>query len=56
MTPEIEEFAKRLIEYVRDASIRSNDVGLRSTAVGPVAERWMRRARDETPTEFRQVS
>ena len=55
MTPEIEEFAKRLIEYVRDASIRSNDVGLQSNAVGPVAERWMRAARDETPTEFARV-
>jgi len=55
MTPEIEEFAKRLVEFVRDASIRSNDVGLRSTAVGPVAERWKRAARDETPTEFARV-
>jgi hypothetical protein len=55
MTPEIEEFAKRLVEFVRDASIRSNDVGLRPTAVGPVAERWKKAARDQAPTEYARV-
>jgi hypothetical protein len=55
MTPEIEEFAKRLVEFVRDASIRSNDVGLRPTAVGPVAVRWKRAAAENAPTEFARV-
>ena len=55
MTPEIEEFAKALVEFVRDASIRSNDVDLRSTAASPVAKRWKIAARAETSTEFAHI-
>ena len=52
MIPEIEEFAKILIEYVRDASISSSDVALRPSAPSPVAKRWRQAASDENPIEF----
>jgi hypothetical protein len=38
MTPEIEEFARILVEHVRDAAIRENDRTLREEHV--VARRW----------------
>ncbi len=34
-TPEIEEFAKRLVQYVRDAAIRSSDMDLSPNARSP---------------------
>jgi len=55
MTPEIEEFAKTLIEWVRDASIQSNDMVLRPTVDAPVAKRWRLAARDGTSTTFASV-
>ncbi len=55
MTPEIEEFAKKLIEFVRDASIQSNDLDLRSSAVSPVAKRWRLAASDESSMDFARV-
>ncbi len=55
MTPEIEEFAKVLVEWIRDASIRGSDVIVRPTANAPVAKRWRREAREETATEFARV-
>jgi hypothetical protein len=55
MTPEIEEFAKAVVQLVRDASIQSNDMGLRSTAVSPVAKRWAKAASEEAPIDFARV-
>ena len=40
MRPELHEFAKALVEHVRDRTIRSADGDLRPEAAGPVAERW----------------
>ena len=39
-SPEIEEFAKTLVEQVRDAAIRSCDGQLRPNAGSPIAQRW----------------
>jgi hypothetical protein len=39
-TPEIEEFAKLLVQNVRDAAIHSGDMALQSDASFPVAKRW----------------
>jgi len=39
-TPEIEEFAKLLVENVRDAAIRDCDGLLQPQANSPVAHRW----------------
>ena len=55
MTPEIEEFAKTLIELVRDASIQSNDMALRPTSVSPIAKRWAKAASDEPPVDVVRV-
>ncbi len=55
MTPEIEEFAKAIVELVRDASIQSSDMVLRPTVDAPVAKRWRAAARDETSTGFARV-
>ena len=52
MTPEIEEFARLLVEYVRDLSIRSSELGLRRPAVSPVAKRWAKAEGEESPAEF----
>lgn len=38
--PEIEEFAKMLIQQVRDSAIRDCDRKIRTDAKGPVARRW----------------
>jgi len=38
--PEIEEFAKILVEHVRDAAIQSNDREMNPDAGSPVAKRW----------------
>jgi hypothetical protein len=55
MTPEIEEFGKMLVEWVRDASIQSTDMILRPTVEAPVAKRWRLAARDGTTTTFARV-
>jgi hypothetical protein len=55
MTPEIEEFAKKLIEYVRDASIKSSDSDLRPSAPSPVAKRWRQASRDERSLDFARI-
>ncbi len=39
-TPEIEEFAKTLVQQVRDAAIRNCDALLQPQADSPVARRW----------------
>jgi hypothetical protein len=54
MTPEIEQFAKTLIEFVRDASVQSNDRELRPTAQSRVAKRW-RLAADGDSLSFARV-
>lgn len=38
--PEIEEFAKILVQRVRDAAIRSSDRRLNGPSANPVAKRW----------------
>jgi hypothetical protein len=43
---EIEEFAKKLVQQVRDAAIKSCDGALRPNAAYPVAKRWKGTARD----------
>jgi hypothetical protein len=55
MTAEIEEFGKKLVEWVRDTSIRSNDSALSSAARHAVAKRWAKAARDEPPEGFARV-
>ena len=55
MTPEIEEFGKMLVEWVRDASIQSSDMVLRPTVDAPVAKRWRLAASDRTSTTFARV-
>ena len=39
-SPEIEEFAKLLVQQVRDVAIGDCDVALRPNAAGPVFKRW----------------
>jgi hypothetical protein len=55
MKPEIEEFAKMLVQCVRDASVQSSDVSLRPTANGPVANRWRLASNETNPMEFARV-
>ena len=51
-SPGIEEFAKILVEKVRDAAIQSGDRRFQANARSPVARRWKDLARDATPEEF----
>jgi hypothetical protein len=39
-TPEIEEFAKLIVEHIRDCSVRDCDRYLHAENRGPVAKRW----------------
>jgi hypothetical protein len=55
MTPEIEEFAKVLVELVRDASIQSNDRALLPSARYALATRWSKAANEGTPISFARV-
>jgi hypothetical protein len=55
MIHEIEQFAKMLVEHVRDASIQSNDRALLPTALYPVAKRWVKAASEEAPVDFARV-
>ena len=45
-SPEIEEFAKLLVQQVRDVAIRDCDVALRPNAAGPVFKRWKEAAQN----------
>jgi hypothetical protein len=45
-SPEIEEFARILVEKVRDASIKSCDRRFQANATSPAAKRWKVMARD----------
>ena len=53
MKPELEEFAKILVEWVRDASIRSNDRTLSENHV--IAKRWKEAAVSSSPEAFAKV-
>jgi hypothetical protein len=53
--PEIEEFAKILVQQVRDAAIRSSDRALRAQAVDPVAKRWKEAAHAGDAESFAKV-
>ena len=55
MTPEIEEFAKVIVELVRDAAIQSNDRALLPTARYALAKRWKTAASEEAPENFARV-
>jgi hypothetical protein len=54
-SPGIEEFARILVEHVRDASIESCDRRFQANATSPAARRWKEMARSATPEEFRKV-
>ena len=53
LNPKIEEFAKLLIEQVRDAAIQECDRKLRSDARGPIAQRWKKTALE---TNFESIA
>jgi hypothetical protein len=53
--PEIEEFAKVLVEQVRDAAIKSCDNALHTNAAYPIARRWNQASRDGNLTPFANV-
>ena len=46
--PEIEEFAKLLVQQVRDAAINGLDGALRKNPRDPVVKRWKETTNDET--------
>ena len=52
--PEIEEFAKILVQEVRDSAITSSDVALRPNAAGPTAKRWKKAAAGD-PASFARM-
>ena len=52
--PEIEEFAKVLVQQVRDAAIRSCDSSLRPNATHSIAKRWKEAAAGD-PESFAKV-
>jgi len=52
MDLEIQEFAKLLVQLVRDEAIQSGDFLLESHARGPVARRWQKAATHQSPLEF----
>jgi hypothetical protein len=54
-SPEIEGFARILVEKARDASIRSCDRRFQANATSPAAERWKEMARSATPEEFAKL-
>lgn len=49
-SPELEEFAKLLVQQVRDQAIRSCDRTLRADARSPVGMRWREAAKGKTGT------
>ena len=52
--PEIEEFAKMLVQEVRDSAIRGCEVSLRPNAADPIAKRWKEAAAGD-PESFAKV-
>jgi hypothetical protein len=54
-TPEIQEFAKLLVQSVRDAAVKESDLALRPDTTFPVAKRWRALARAATPEAFAKV-
>jgi hypothetical protein len=52
MDRDIQEFAKLLVQLVRDEAIHSGDFLLESHARGPVARRWQNAATQQSPLEF----
>ncbi|HTM55099.1 MAG TPA: hypothetical protein VL175_13780 [Pirellulales bacterium] len=52
MEPEIQEFARRLVELVRDRAIQDGDLILSSNARGPTARRWQQAASQQSPLDF----
>lgn len=55
MTPEIEEFARILVEKVRDAAIQSCDGNLRPGVANVIAKRWREAAGNGTPEAFAKM-
>jgi hypothetical protein len=49
ITPEIEEFAKLLVQHVRDVAIQHCDRRLTPRSRSPVAERWRKAAQSGNP-------
>jgi hypothetical protein len=56
MTPEIEEFAQRLVRWVRDAAIQNGDMILRPDVNAPTAKRWRLAAREGSSNVFASVN
>ncbi|HUA64580.1 MAG TPA: hypothetical protein VME24_01955 [Alphaproteobacteria bacterium] len=54
-SPEVEEFAQQLIEYVRDRTIRSCDAVLKPQAQHVKAQAWRKAARHGDLNEIAQV-
>jgi hypothetical protein len=54
LTPEIEEFAKLLVQQVRDEAVQNCDMQLRADANSPVAKRW-RSAQNSGEQGIREV-
>ncbi|HTM55100.1 MAG TPA: hypothetical protein VL175_13785 [Pirellulales bacterium] len=52
MEPELKEFAKLLVQLVRDEAIQNSDFSLSSQARGPTARRWQQAATHQSPLEF----
>jgi hypothetical protein len=50
--PAIEEFAKLLVQLVRDEAIQNGDFSLSSQARGPTARRWQQAASHQSCLEF----
>ena len=55
LTHEIEEFARILVQKVRDASIQSSDRELQPNARSPVAARWRQASKHTMPDAFAEV-
>ena len=55
MVPEMEEFARVLVQKVRDAAIQSSDREFQPNAGSPVAARWKEAAEYNTPEAFAEV-
>jgi hypothetical protein len=55
LSPELQEFAKLLVQNVRDAAIKGSDINLKSGARGPVALRWRAASGDRSPEALARV-
>jgi hypothetical protein len=54
-SPEIEEFARILVQRVRDTAIQSCDMRFRQSAASAVAKRWRGAAEGSVPEAFAKV-